>query len=74
MKAKQRVISKYRYLDYTIEVAEDLNEMARLNLLDPEKAKFAKYGQNLNQKIWRFSVFRKTVFGQFVFPLITEIP
>ena len=46
-RAKERVINKYRYLDYSIEVGEDLMEMARLNLVDPEKAKFNKYIENI---------------------------
>lgn len=47
-RAKNRVINKYHYLDYTLEVASDLGEMARLILPDEKKANFSQYLGNIS--------------------------
>jgi|GEM_PF-542149 len=47
--AKKRVISKYNYLDYTIDIAELLTKLGEQHLVDSKSAKLDKMILNLKQ-------------------------
>lgn len=47
IKAKNRVITKYKYLDYTLELAEDLMKVAQLKPVDSKATNLEQFISNL---------------------------